>query len=733
MKCNQAPAFAMLACAGAALSSYAAPPTPQQLDKVEVQGEALSDLQQRQEFVAGKIVVSRKAIEASGQTTVFEVLKREPAVTVGSNGRLGLLGLPGYTQILVDGKPPLPGRDPLEQDVVHIERIEIIKGSMAEFGPFGIAGTINIVTRRVERKTSASLRMGLAAGPAAADANLAWSNSIRPVDEPWSLSNRISIRHKETDVHKDTDTYDSGSPSEATLQDRSQSRGVDQLSTFSASSTYAYQWSKEVDMDVSPVLLYWQTDVDTDETHQWQNPSGRISNASASNRGTLLSAALPLSWRYRADDGGRLELQWESSRSFVDRDSDRTDKDVGGSSSTLRQSRRNERLFVDSLRAQFAPKSPEHHALKLGFRASWHQNMTALENTVNGVPDASFATFGQGQVLSGPTASAFAQDEWTLSKHWAVNAGISMEGRRLSIREGSERARARYRLVSPSLHVAHKLNDDGTRKLRFSIARSFNSPSLDQYTQRPTIHPLAPCSPTLGCGANTLAYADTAGNPGLKPERALGITLSYEHYVGKDSLVNVDVFQRRLNDTIGESVALESVPWASVPRYVIRPTNLGRARIQGASVDARLNLRDWLPSAPQWELRLGTTLASSELENLPGPDHRMAGQTPWSAKVGMRYKASSMPLELSADANWAPGLWWRSAVDHRLYQGRRQDVSMQASWTVNPAMKWRFSLSNLWSPVTQRSDVYSGSGAEARVDSRQRTEPMAGVTLELRL
>lgn len=61
-------------------------PAAKTLDKVEVQGESISDLRARRDFVAGKLLISRKSIEESGQTTVYEVLKREPAVTVGADG-----------------------------------------------------------------------------------------------------------------------------------------------------------------------------------------------------------------------------------------------------------------------------------------------------------------------------------------------------------------------------------------------------------------------------------------------------------------------------------------------------------------------------------------------------------------------------------------------------------------------------------------------------------------------
>lgn len=719
-------------------------PAATTLDKVEVQGESISDLRARRDFVAGKLLISRKSIEESGQTTVYEVLKREPAVTVGADGRLGLMGLPGYTQLLVDGKPPLPGRSPLDQDVVHIERIEIVKGSLAEFGPFGIAGTINIVTRRSEWKKSASIRLGTSLGPSLGDGNVAWSNSIRPVDEPWSLNNRVSLRRKESDVLQRSETSrptSAGAP--LAIVDQASSDIDDRQTQFTLSSTYSYAWSKQVDVDLSPIVLLWRSDTDGAEHHDWRPSPSSASlppDALIATRGKLLSVALPLSWQYRQEDGGSMRFEWESSRTSLDRDNQRRDGVLGENPGVLaqqqlfRQIKREERSSLDKLRIDVSPHLADDHAVKFGASVGLQRARNVERGRLDGQPDPAFAPFGDTQRLRGPTWTAFLQDEWTLTPQWAATAGVSVEHRRLRIDEGPFHDRASYRVLSPSLHVAHKLDAAGARKLRVSISRSFNAPSSDQYLRRPTLNPLASCLPNAGCGANSIEYADTAGNPALKPERALGITVSYEHYFAKDSMFSVDGFSRRLSDVIGEAVALESVPWAQVPRYVIRPDNLGTASVHGLSAETRLALVDLDATWPKVELRAGATLARSELRTVPGPDNRIAGQMPWSAKVGARYKLKSMPLELSMDANWAPGLWYRSAVDRRLFQGRREDLSAQAAWTISPTMKLRFSASNLLSSDQRRQDVFgAGDEVAARVSTRKFQDASVGLTVELKL
>ena len=63
--------------------------------------------------VAGKLILGRGLLARSNVATVREVLLRDPAVSVSANGRIGLMGLPGYTEVLLDGDPPPLGLNPL--------------------------------------------------------------------------------------------------------------------------------------------------------------------------------------------------------------------------------------------------------------------------------------------------------------------------------------------------------------------------------------------------------------------------------------------------------------------------------------------------------------------------------------------------------------------------------------------------------------------------------------------
>jgi len=709
-----------------------------ELETVKITGQSASDLQVRREFVAGKLIISRQSIADSGQPNVYELLKREPAVTVSATGRLGLLGLPGYTQVLVDGKPPLPGRDPMEQDLVHVERIEIVKGTMAEFGPFSIAGTINIVTRRAALKQSASVSLGGSMGDSAMNARAAYASTIRPQDGQWTLSNRISLNRKEADVHRLTLTESASAAGMLVPVDNAQSTSHETQSQLSANSSYTYKWPADRQFETTPSLLLWRTGDMVDERHQWLAGQPLPPEAQTLSGGRLTSLALPMAWKQSPEEGFQAEIYYEPSWTRLQRHSTRTDladvSPTAAAAPAIRVSQLRSQLRVDSVRLDASRSFHEAHELKLGGRFVWSRQDQDVANELDGAPDPAFVPFGNEQRTFSARHSVFIQDEWTINKRWAATLGLSTAWRRVRLQESDWLSRAAYRVQSPSLHLAHKLDDEGTRKLRLSLDKSFKAPDTDQYLQRPVIHPLAPCAPVTGCGPNTPAYADRAGNPALTPEQAVGLTLGYEHYFGKTSMISVDAYQRRLTDVIGQVVALEAVPWSAHARYVIRPENLGAAWVRGLSLDTRLSASDIDPGLPRVSLRSGITLAQSRLQTVPGPDNRMADHAPWSAKLGLRYKFANLPMELSADANWRPGLWYRTAADRRLYQGRRKDLAVQASWTLNPAMKLFLGMNNLLSSDSYSIDSYGlGMAEDARISTRRPTGPTATLTLDVRL
>jgi iron complex outermembrane receptor protein len=67
---------------------------------------------------------------------------------------------------------------------------------------------------------------------------------------------------------------------------------------------------------------------------------------------------------------------------------------------------------------------------------------------------------------------------------------------------------------------------------------------------------------------------DSAGNPDLMPELAVGLDVAFEHYLSGGGLLSANVFVRKIDTLMRNRVALESVSWADAPRWVSRMQNI---------------------------------------------------------------------------------------------------------------------------------------------------------------
>lgn len=107
-------------------------------------------------------VITAEEIKKTGKTTVQEVLRTVPSVSVMQNGALGGLtavylrgAKPGHTLVLIDG---IEVNDPMATDrsfnfahltVDNIERIEVVRGPQSPlYGSDAIGGVINIITKK---------------------------------------------------------------------------------------------------------------------------------------------------------------------------------------------------------------------------------------------------------------------------------------------------------------------------------------------------------------------------------------------------------------------------------------------------------------------------------------------------------------------------------------------------------------------------------------------------------
>ena len=178
------------------------PVKSEQEQKVEITAKQFDA---RREDTATKIVVTEEEIKQFGESNVAEILKRQSGITInGSEIRMrGLAN--GYTQILIDGEPLPRGMSIDTVNVNQIKRIEILRSGTADMSTRAIAGTINIVMKKIET-TSRDLMMSLNRSPTDSLRNINFIQSDKSDQFSYGISVRLlggtfsSVKERELNV-----------------------------------------------------------------------------------------------------------------------------------------------------------------------------------------------------------------------------------------------------------------------------------------------------------------------------------------------------------------------------------------------------------------------------------------------------------------------------------------------------------------------------------------------------
>lgn len=667
-----------------------------------------TEVEASRDFVAGKIIIGRERIAASGVQNTGELLRRDPAISIGKNGSIGLLGMNGYTQILVDGMPY--SSDPLALDLVHVERIEIIKTSTAATGPYGIAGTINIIRKGVQRQALTSFRAGASSTGGRLGADLAWSNNQLAATGPFAYNLSLSARRRPSRLDsRSLETLEAPGQAAPVFEGERSARGAFESLTAMAELSWTPRAGHK--LTVSPDAGHFISTNDGQERRDWVD--GRSVLLRSHSRQTMTGVGLPLRWTWQPAPDTTVSLKAQVNATRIDPHAS-TNEQAGGAPLRVRSSSAQADTRGQFLNLDVSTVVKEKHEIAAGAKLIRNRQKTTYLDLVDGRQDPSLAALGLASASRVTRRQVFVQDDWRIDRSLALNLGVAAEQNAFRLTEGSERNRQRTTLWSPSGHIAKKIGGDAKRQIRFSLARSFQAPMVDQMLLHPRINPFAPCPSAGLCGPNTIDTGDSSGNPQLRPERARSMNLSYTQGIGKGSEVRIEAYLRDIRDKIGSDLALEDLPWASAPRWVYRPANLGEATIRGIDVEGRLNGKDIAARWAAGELHGSVGWAHSELSDLPGPDNRLAGHSPWRAKLGGSYSLTGAPLKLGVESSYLPGDWTRSNLSERVHESHRFTLGASAAWQLDPKSKFTLNLDNLLHRTSTRITEYGNPAGRLR-------------------
>lgn len=673
-----------LAC-GAALAQDA----PQ---RIEISAQPLGDTEQRRREPVARTIVGREEIERYGDTSVSDVLKRLPGVTVaGGSPRLRGLG-GGYTLLLVNGDPAPPGFSLDNLTPGQVERIEITRGATADRSAQAVAGTVNLVLREPPRvrQREGRITLGYQAERPVLSGHASWGDRAGPLRYTLPLS--LYQWRTAADTFGERHTLDAnGDPQHLRVpgHDRSWGHG------FNLGPRGAWQLGAADRLELSGFLQRsdFRNDGAFDTTVLSGLPPLSVSDR-FTHRGHWQLQRLGLAWTHQAADGSRLELK-AGGQATRSRARTRTDGfDAAGHQTLARDTRNHNRELSASSSGTFRRPLGEAHTLALGWDLEQRRRRelrSVLENgaeQLQGYDGEPFRAEVQRSAL-------FVQDEWALAPRWSTYLGLRAE--RLATRSAGTDGAWHHRstVLTPIWHLTHRLDDRGQRLLRASLTRSYKAPELNQLMARPSL--ASSSYPTSG--PNTPLDLDRIGNPALRPELATGLDLALEQYLPQGGVLSVGVFHKRLRDLIRQRVALQTVPWAAVDRWVAMPVNLDRARSSGLELELKGRAGELLPAAwaaPQGlSLRAALSVHRSSVAGLPGPDNRLEQQTPWQASAGFDQALGPQllggPLTLGASLAWVPGYRTQQAADRALRSGRVRTLDAYALLVLDRQTSLRLS------------------------------------------
>ena len=581
----------------------------------------------------------------------------------------------------------------------QVERIEILRAPTAETGARAIAGTINIITREGYRRRLNDLRLGAGVENREWTPGLSWTHNDSAGALTYTLSgSAFRNRRESTEVNRTMiEDLDSGA---TTLDSRESETVREQRRGLNLSTRLQWRLGEGGDvLMLNPSVFHVERDSVRESALAQAMPASPAPYDASRTDGTgrFTVARLNGQWRQRVAESLRAEIsgygsRWQS-RSGSQRREFRTGdatplREIDDRSDTRESALKLGGKLTAMLGGDGAGPGSEHNVVA-GAEVEIvdrRESRTLLQDSAPLLTD-----FGDNLQAESTRWAAYAQNEWTLSPRWSAHAGLRGEGIETVGDPGDgSRPRNRSDVWTPLLHAVFKPDPKGRDQVRFSLTRSYKAPSLGALIARPGINSRFPVG-----GPNEATHPDRAGNPDLRPELATGLDVAYEHYLAGGGLLSANLFHRRISDLMRSVVALETVSWSPVPRWVSRQHNVGDAVTTGLELEAKSRLDQVVKDAPRVDLRANLSLYSSRVDGVPGPDNRLDRQAGATANVGADYRLRPWPLTVGGNLNWIPGYRTRIDSSQTVTVNTRRVADAYVLWNVNPATALRLTASNL--------------------------------------
>ncbi|WP_323144821.1 TonB-dependent receptor plug domain-containing protein [Massilia phyllosphaerae] len=684
--------------------------TAQNIRKVEIRANSETYIARRDD-TAAKIIVGQEEINKYGETNIVDVLKRVPGITV-TGGEIQMRGLgAGYTQILVDGERTSAGfsLDSIPPSI--IERVEILRSATAEFSTQSIAGTINIVLKRKIKNNQDQIKLDARRGAG-------WTGGFGTI--------QLSDRFEKFSYLIISNLLHEGKTDE--IEYLTQTIPVGLLNEYHEN----YRVIKNVNTDFFNIVPRLTWNLENGNTIAWQSflnfgKTSSIAQTRTTGRTSLslrnkeiadntykrnLSFRTEVNWTKKLDNGGEFNSKISGLYAMPSNDyagAYLPNGDYKDASEVIKSKSREKNIA-----SMGKLKKPlfKNHSIDMGWELR-HIERKSQENDVIKNSSVNLSLNSYNSAIN--QTSVYLQDDWEVHENAAIYLGARWEGiNTRALGAKFEEIAVRSAVFSPIFQTLWKPFESKDDQLRLAVTRTYKAPTLEDIIP---LHQFAV--------QNNQNTPDREGNPHLRPELALGVDTSYEHYWSKDAMFSVSASTRNIKD-YSHKILLEKNG-----RWVTTTENIGSARTYSLEIESRFPILKNIGKKIPLDMRISVNKNWSKVASIPFPENRVAEQVPLSANLGVDYKANAFAT--GANFVFKSVNSSRVSLTQTIYSGTTRDINAYALWKLDPKTQFRTSVSTSLNQRAVTSSIYQdGVGSSTRQTLGYPERPTVRAVLEVK-
>jgi outer membrane receptor for ferrienterochelin and colicins len=662
------------------------------LERVTVIGTSVGD--DRRDATAAKTVVTREAIVRYGDANLADVLRRVPGLTVtksrgdGSSIRMRGLG-EGYTQLMINGEPALPGTtiESISPDL--IERIEVIRTATADQSAQAIAGTINVILKRSSRRRDRGVKLGVSSKNGLLSGQASTEYGEQTDEGGWSIAANVGVdrdRWPSTTEQAASDAQGAPLYSRLTSTDDSSTK-----STVGLTANSLWKWSEARSLNLNGFVQAQHSKLEEFERRkiQFGSPPQFGGDSLALPSDTLLArlvGTLKLDW----NEAGRLEQKLSTSLTRTNSDGLRAFYDDPNQHILDRRVVGRLKDINGIWTGKYSRLLQDEHVLEVG----WDSQITRrqeerrqTETSAVGYPTTDFDQSYQARISR---LAIYAQDEVSLANGVAVYGGLRWEGLHTQVLgNDATKVSQQSSVFSPTLQVLWKLPGSKSDQLRFSLGRTYRTPATKDLIPRRWQTP-----------DNSPTTPDFQGNSALQPELAWAVDMGYEHYFSDRGFIGLAVYAKRIDNVILQQL------FEIDGRWVTSPYNAGQATASGVEIEAKATFQDLLAGAPDGDLRLSLGRNWSRVDSIPGFGNRLDQQVPFTLSLGIDYRPTNQ-ITLGIGYVYNRGAYTRKSLTQSTTTADSHSFDLYSLWKITKDTQVRTTISRVAGPDDRLRDNYT--------------------------